>query len=119
MRLSLNRMSPLGSGWPHCNNRTVRACFRCCCTPPRPRTRPRSLSTWAFIESPARTSAPGPPELDFQPGSLREIEAAAQGRGLKTRLIGYEDSCHISRNHRRAAHADFFLSIHHDRFSLT
>ena len=68
-----------------------------------------------FIEEPGATSARGRPELDFNRELAVEIEAAAQGRGLKTMLIGYDGfMSHLAQRTAAAAHADFFLSIHHD-----
>ncbi len=68
-----------------------------------------------FIEEPGATSARGRPELDFNRELALEIEAAAQGRSLKTTLIGYDGfMSHLTQRTAAAAHADFFLSIHHD-----
>lgn len=68
-----------------------------------------------FIEEPGATSARGRPELDFNRDLAVEIEAAAQGRGLKTMLIGYDGfMSHLTQRTVAAADADFFLSVHHD-----
>jgi N-acetylmuramoyl-L-alanine amidase len=68
-----------------------------------------------FIEEPGATSARGRPELDFNRDLAAEIEAAARRDGLKTMLIGYEGfMSHLARRTAAAAHADFFLSVHHD-----
>ena len=68
-----------------------------------------------FIEEPGATSARGRPELDFNRELAAEIESAVRGRGLGTLLIG-ADGLMSQLTHRTAAaaHADFFLSIHHD-----
>lgn len=68
-----------------------------------------------FIEEPGATSARGRPELDFNRDLAAEIEAAARRDGLQTMLIGYEGfMSHLARRTAAAAHADFFLSVHHD-----
>jgi N-acetylmuramoyl-L-alanine amidase len=68
-----------------------------------------------FIEEPGATSARGRTEFEFNRELAVEIESAAQGRGLKTELIGY-DGFMSQLTHRTAAAAgsDFFLAVHHD-----
>ncbi len=68
-----------------------------------------------FIEAPGATSARGIPELDFNRELALTIESAAQGRGLKTVLVGYDGfMSQLSDRTSAAARADFFLSVHHD-----
>ncbi len=68
-----------------------------------------------FIEEPGATSAHGRPELDFNRDLAVAIESAAQDRGLKTMLIGYDGfMSQLTRRTAAAAGADFFLSVHHD-----
>ena len=68
-----------------------------------------------FIEAPGATSARGRPELDFNRDLAVAVEAAAQGRGLKTLLIGYDGfMSQLTHRTAAAAGADFFLSVHHD-----
>lgn len=68
-----------------------------------------------FIEEPGATSARGRTEFEFNRELAVEIESAAQDRGLKTELIGY-DGFMSQLTHRTAAAAgsDFFLAVHHD-----
>src|SRR4029077_13352434 len=68
-----------------------------------------------FIEEPGATSARGRTEFEFNRELAVEIESAAQARGLKTELIGY-DGFMSQLTHRTAAAAgsDFFLAVHHD-----
>jgi N-acetylmuramoyl-L-alanine amidase len=68
-----------------------------------------------FIEAPGATSARGRPELDFNRDLALAVEAAAQARGLKTLLVGYDGfMSQLTERTAAAAHADFFLSLHHD-----
>jgi N-acetylmuramoyl-L-alanine amidase len=68
-----------------------------------------------FIEEPGATSAHGRPELDFNRDLAVAIESAAQDRGLKTMLIGYDGfMSQLTRRTAAATGADFFLSVHHD-----
>jgi N-acetylmuramoyl-L-alanine amidase len=68
-----------------------------------------------FLEEPGATSARGRPELEFNRELAIEIESAAQGRGLKTTLIGYDGfMSQLTRRTAAAAGADFFLAVHHD-----
>jgi len=68
-----------------------------------------------FIEEPGATSAHGRPELDFNRDLAVEIESAAQGRGLKTMLIGYDGfMSQLTARTAAARNADFFLAVHHD-----
>jgi N-acetylmuramoyl-L-alanine amidase len=68
-----------------------------------------------FIEEPGATSAHGRPELDFNRDLAVAIESAAQDRGLKTVLIGYDGfMSQLTRRTAAAAGADFFLAVHHD-----
>ena len=68
-----------------------------------------------FIEEPGATSAHGRPELDFNRDLAVAIESAAQDRGLKTMLIGYDGfMSQLTRRTAAAAGADFFLAVHHD-----
>jgi len=68
-----------------------------------------------FIEEPGATSARGRPEFEFNRELAVEIESAAQGRGLKTALIGYDGfMSQLTRRTAAAAGTDFFLAVHHD-----
>lgn len=68
-----------------------------------------------FIEEPGATSARGRPELDYNRELAVDIESAAQDRGFKTILIGYDGfMSQLASRTVAAADADFFLSVHHD-----
>jgi N-acetylmuramoyl-L-alanine amidase len=68
-----------------------------------------------FIEEPGATSARGRPEFEFNRDLAVEIQSSAQGRGLKTRLIGYDGfMSQLTHRTAAAASADFFLAVHHD-----
>ncbi|HZF18651.1 MAG TPA: N-acetylmuramoyl-L-alanine amidase [Burkholderiales bacterium] len=68
-----------------------------------------------FIEEPGATSARGRPEFELNRELAVEIESAAQGRGLKTTLIGYDGfMSQLTRRTAAAAGADLFLAVHHD-----
>ena len=68
-----------------------------------------------FLEEPGATSARGRPEFEFNRELAVEIESAAQGRGLKTTLIGYDGfMSQLTRRTAAAAGSDLFLAVHHD-----
>jgi N-acetylmuramoyl-L-alanine amidase len=68
-----------------------------------------------FIEEPGATSARGRPELDFNRELAVDIESAVQGRGIDTKLIGYDGfMSQLARRSADAADADLLLSVHHD-----
>jgi N-acetylmuramoyl-L-alanine amidase len=68
-----------------------------------------------FIEEPGATSARGRPELDFNRELAVDIESAVQGRGIDTKLIGYDGfMSQLARRSAAAADADLLLSVHHD-----
>jgi N-acetylmuramoyl-L-alanine amidase len=68
-----------------------------------------------FLEEPGATSARGRPEFELNRELAVEIESAAQSRGLKAMLIGYDGfMSQLTRRTAAAAGADFFLAVHHD-----
>lgn len=85
------------------------------CTAASARAATVAIDIGHFIEEPGATSAHGRPELDFNRDLAVAVESAAQGRGLKTMLIGYDGfMSQLTRRTAAAAGADFFLSVHYD-----
>jgi len=102
------------AGLPH--NRPVRAWLPLLlCAAASAQAATVAIDVGHFIEAPGATSARGRPELDFNRDLAVAVEAAAQGRGLKTLLIGYDGfMSQLTHRTAAAAGADFFLSVHHD-----